>query len=291
MNFSHHRSPAQSAREYFRGITGGLLFSIPLLYTEEVWGAGAALHPGRILLCVAGTFGILLLYNRFAGLRQNASVAEVAIDSIEEMGLGLVISAFVLWLIGEIDIGMGLPELAGKVALEAMTVAIGVSVGTAQLGAESEGEEGLSGEQGGEESSYAAETSVSLCGAVLFAANIAPTEEVQRIAAESPPLRILLLAGASLVAAAVVLHYAGMRGSEIPAKGEAEASRFLKIRAVVTTYATALAAAGACLYLFGSLDGQPWRIGLAMTVVTGVPAALGASAGRFLLTSTSHNSS
>ena len=282
MNFSHHRTPAQSVREYCRGITGGLVFSIPLLYTLEMWSAGAALHPGRILICVAATFGILLLYNRFAGLRQDASFGEVAIDSVEEMGLGLVISAIVLWLIGVIDSTMGLPELTGKVVLEAMTVAIGVSVGTAQLGAENDGDEGVSGESSLGESSYLPQTAISFCGAVLFAANIAPTEEVQRIAAETPPFRILLLASGSMAAAAVVLHYAGMRGSEDAGK-TAASSLFLKSRAVITTYAVALLAAAACLYLFGRFDGQPWRIGLAMMVVAGVPAALGASAGRFLL--------
>ena len=282
MNFSHHRSPAQSAREYCRGITGGLVFSIPLLYTLEMWSAGAALHPARILLCVGATFGILLLYNRFAGLRQDASFGEVVIDSVEEMGLGLVISALVLWWIGEIDSSMGWSEVTGKVVLEAMTVAIGVSVGTAQLGGENDGDEGVSGEPSLEDSGYLPQTAISFCGAVLFAANIAPTDEVERIAAESPPFRILVMASGSILAAAVVLHYAGIRGSRGTGRVSAD-SNFLKLRAVITSYAVALVAAAACLFLFGRLDGQPWRIGLAMAVVAGVPAALGASAGRFLL--------
>lgn len=282
MDFSHHRTWAQSAREYCRGITGGLLFAIPLLYTWEVWNAGAILHPVRILLCIAAVFAVLLLYNRFAGLRKDASFGEVAIDSVEEMGLGIVISAAVLWLTGQIDNTMGWSELTGKVVLEAMTVAIGVSVGTAQLGGQSDGDKGFHGETGDEARGYLGEAAISFCGAVLFAANIAPTGEVQRIAAESPPLRILLLACGSIAAAAVVLHYADMRGSAQIAKDSAD-SRFRKIRAVITTYAAALLAAAGCLFLFGNIDGQPWQMVWAMIVVTGVPAALGASAGRFIL--------
>ena len=287
MNFSHSRTLAQSAREYCRGITGGLLFAIPLLYTSEVWKAGAILHPIRILLGVAATFGILLLYNRFAGLREDASMREVAIDSVEEMGLGIVISAAVLWMTGQINDTMGLPEITGKVVLEAMTVAIGVSVGTAQLGGQCDGDEGVAGGSGSE-GGYSGQTAISFCGAVLFAANIAPTAEVQRIAAESHPFRIILLACGSIVATAVVLHYADLRGSQQIAKDSGD-SIFRKVRAVITTYAAALTASAACLFLFGNLDGEPWPIKWAMIVITGVPAALGASAGRFILEGRSSN--
>jgi len=62
------------------------------------------------------------------------SAVEVAIDSVEEMGLGLLIAAFVLWLLGQITFDMTVNEILGKIIIEAMTVAIGVSIGTAQLG-------------------------------------------------------------------------------------------------------------------------------------------------------------
>src|SRR6478735_600613 len=112
----------------------------------EVWWAAAALHPGRLLLYVAVTFGLLLLYNRYAGLREDAGFAEVVIDSVEEMGLGLILAAAVLWLTGRIHGGMNPLEVTGKIVMEAMTVAIGVSVGTAQLGGEAGGDEGLRGD-------------------------------------------------------------------------------------------------------------------------------------------------
>jgi len=50
------------------------------------------------------------------------------------MGLGLLIAAFVLWLLGQITFDMTVNEILGKIIIEAMTVAIGVSIGTAQLG-------------------------------------------------------------------------------------------------------------------------------------------------------------
>src|SRR5690349_17050306 len=100
----------------------------------EVWWSGFLLNPGRILLYVLVTFALLLLYNRFAGLRRDASFREVAIDSVEEMGIGLVVAAAILWLTGQLDLRSGSYEVTGKVVMEAMTVAIGVSVGSTQLG-------------------------------------------------------------------------------------------------------------------------------------------------------------
>jgi putative integral membrane protein (TIGR02587 family) len=285
MNFSHHRTIAQSAREYIRGIAGALVFSLPLLFTMEIWQAAAALHPGRLLLYVVVTFGLLLLYNRYAGLREDAGWGEVAIDSVEEMGLGLMVAAAVLWLTGRIHGGLRLPELTAKIVMEGMTVAIGVSVGTAQLGGEADGDEGLCGDDGPEEHDYLEQAALGLCGAMLFAANIAPTDEVSIIAAECHPAALLILAAVSLVCCALVLHFSEMHGTD---RFVARESPLHKWRGVVTTYAVALVASAGCLYLFGRLDDQPWTQVLAMTVVVGLPAALGASAGRLLLQSGSN---
>src|SRR5690349_3923810 len=134
MTNSSCRTVEQSLQEYGRGVAGGLIFSLPLLFTMEMWWIGFITHPTRLALGLAGTFLLLLGYNRFAGLRNEASFGEVVIDSIEELGLGLVISAGILWLLGRIRADMPLNEIMGQIVIEAMTVAIGVSVGTAQLG-------------------------------------------------------------------------------------------------------------------------------------------------------------
>ena len=280
MNFSHQRSIPQSAREYGRGIAGGLMFSLPLLYTMEVWWVGFILHPGRILFYIAGTFALLFLYNRFAGLRRDASFREVAIDSVEEMGIGLVIAAVVLWFTGRITMDMRLSEVAGKIAMEGMTVAIGVSVGTAQLGADDGGDEGLAGEDGRESGGYLPQAAIALCGAVLFAANVAPTEEIQVIAMESHPGNLLMLALCSIVLGWLVLHFAEIHGS---GRHVARDTKLLSFQGVITTYAVALLAGACCLFFFGQFDGVPLWMMLAQTVVIGVPAVLGASAGRLLL--------
>jgi len=280
IDFSHQRTPAQSLQEYGRGLAGGLIFAMPLLFTMEVWWAGFILHPLRIAIYMAATFVILLFYNRFVGLRRDASFGEVVIDSVEEMGIGLLVAALILWLGGRIAADMTLFEIGGKIIMEAMTVAIGVSVGTAQLGAPDDGDEGFSGEEGCSSKDYLSQTAVALCGAVLFAANIAPTDEITVIAMENSPLRMLLLCLFSLTLGSLVLHFSEFRGASVHV---AKDSATLKIRGIVTTYAVALVASASSLYFFGKFDDQPFYIIVAQTVVLGVPAVLGASAGRLLL--------
>jgi len=133
-NDGAYHSVADSLQEYGRGVAGGLMFSLPLLYTMEVWRAGFNTHPWRLAAYVLATFILLLGYNRFAGFHHDARLVEVVTSSVEEMGIGFIIAAVALYLLGRVTPEMPLNEIAGQIVIEAMTVAIGVSVGTAQLG-------------------------------------------------------------------------------------------------------------------------------------------------------------
>lgn len=286
------RTIMRSLQEYLRGIAGGLLFSLPLLYTMEVWWSGFIAHPLRLLIYILATFTLLLGYNRYGGLRCDASPTEVAIDSIEEMGLGIVIAAFVLWLLGQITFEMTVGEIVGKIIIEAMTVAIGVSVGTAQLGGSEDNQEDDTGMDDASQSSgvvpflteddgdFGGQMTIALCGAVLFAANVAPTEEIIMIANETASAKILGIALLSIFIGTLILFYIDFNGSQRFSK-----SRSIKnvVFAAVVTYAIALFASASILWFFGRFDGIAPTICLAETIVLGLGATLGASAGRLLL--------
>jgi putative integral membrane protein (TIGR02587 family) len=285
------RSVTKSMQEYSRGIIGGMLFSLPLLYTMEVWWAGFSAHPLHLILYVAATFALLLGYNYFAGLRHDANWTEVVIDSVEELGLGLLIAAIALILLGRIDTEMTIAEIVGKVTVEAMTVAIGVSVGTAQLGSagdesdKGEGDAGASGKtRAGSNSAngvhFGGQMVLALCGAVLFAANVAPTEEIVMIAAEISSWKLLALALISIGLGAIILFRIDFKCARnfSPAKGP-----LAVVIGSVITYAIALAASAMILWFFGRFDGQGLIVCVAQTIVLGVAATLGASAGRLLL--------
>jgi putative integral membrane protein (TIGR02587 family) len=298
------RSVAESFQEYGRGVAGGLMFSLPLLYTMEVWWAGFNAHPWRLAVCVPATFVLLLGYNRYAGLHDDASMMEVAIDSVEEMGLGFIIAALALFLLARITFEMPLIDIAGQIVIEAMTVAIGASVGRAQLGgggdaagASRGGDAPSHAERGGHQAKkkgrapggsstvqgephFGGQMLLALCGATLFAANVAPTEEVVLIAIESSWLRLVALSFVSLLLGALILHYSEFRGAQqfVRTQGLIPA-----VFGSIITYAVALFASALILWFFGRFDGVSLYTSLAQIVVLGVAATLGASAGRLLL--------
>jgi len=296
------RTVADSLREYGRGVAGGLVFSLPLLYTMEVWWAGFSARPLHLIFYVVATFALLLGYNRHVGLHRDASMTEVVVDSIEEMGIGFVLAALILWLIGQLTPDMPVSETMSKIVVEAMTVAVGVSVGTAQLGGEDQDEKGMGGdpparsgeaearrgtENDGREAhesqnkiGFGGQMVIAACGAVLFAANVAPTEEIVMIAAETSPRRLLALALLSLLLSALILYFSEFKGARQFVRG---GSPVMTIAGTMMTYAVALVVAALILLFFGRFDGEALNMCVAQTVVLGVAAALGASAGRLLL--------
>jgi putative integral membrane protein (TIGR02587 family) len=132
---------------------------------------------------------------------------------------------------------------------------------------------------------------LATCGAVLLASNVAPTEEIVLIAIESTRWKILILALLSLGLGGLVLFFSDLPGTEEPAgsgkaAGAGGAGGVGAVEIVSRTalhYAVALVASALILWFFGRFDGASLATGLAETVVLGVPASLGASAGRLLL--------
>jgi putative integral membrane protein (TIGR02587 family) len=234
------------------------------------------MEPPRQLAYVVTTFVLLLGYNRYAGLHPDTSWTEVVIDSVEELGLGLLLSAFILYTLGRIGPQQHADEILGCIVVQAMTIAIGVSVGTAQLG----GGEASPGMAGNDKVSFGGQLVLGCCGAVLFAANVAPTEEVVVLGTDMSPLRLIAVTLMSFSLGAIILHYSDFRGARRWVRADTLGA---VLRGTVVTYAVALAVSAAILWLFGRLDDVGLTMIVGQTVVLGLPATLGASAGRLLL--------
>jgi putative integral membrane protein (TIGR02587 family) len=267
----------ESLQEYGRGMAGGLMFSLPMLYTVEVWEAGIIAPPVLLIGLLVVTYVLLLGYNRFAGIHDDSSWMEVAIDSVEELGLGIVLAAAVLYLLGRIGPHSSLDEAAGKIVIEASLVAIGFSIGTAHLHASNEEEPRAEREPMG----MAGDLTIAFCGAILFAANVGPTEEIVTIAVETHPWRLVGLAMGTVAASALILYFTNFKRSA-PAHGRNRAG---VVTGTTTTYAIALLASALILWFFGRFEGTSPDIIVAETVVLAFPSTLGASAGRLLLQS------
>lgn len=277
------RAYSKSLKEYGRGIAGGLLFSLPMLYTMEVWWRGFTAPMESLLVLLFGTFLLLLGYNRYAGMRKDANFREVIIDSLEELGLGFILSFFILWLINRIVPGdVHHSELVGKVVIEAMSVAIGISIGTAQLGdSDSKEDSGTSREGNNKKhNDWKSQGVLSACGAVLIGANLGPTEEIITIAADITELQTLGLVIVSIVLTMLIMFYIDFAN----AREVRGSHKILKvIGSSFYTYSIAVFAAVLIAWFFGHLSGNAFLVNIKIMVVLGVATSLGASAGRLLL--------
>lgn len=277
---SNGRSLDKSLKEYARGIAGGLLFSFPLLYTMEVWWAGFIADPQDLMIMVGVTYLLLLGYNRFAGMHPEASWKHVFIDSVEEMGIGLLISFGVLLMLNRIQLsGMSIDEFMGKVIIEAMAVSIGVSIGTAQLGAEEQDKQ-QKDQKKKERGSKFGFFVLGICGAIVVGGNVAPTEEIVMIAVEAAPGHILAMAIVSLLISVVVVYFSDFKGT---ANSKRNGLLFSMAFDTCVSYLTALGVSAFVLWFFGRFDGVSFWVAFQQVIVLGVLSSLGASAGRLLI--------
>jgi len=121
---------------------------------------------------------------------------------------------------------------------------------------------------------------IAFCGAVLFAANVAPTEEILVIAVETDPLRLAGLALVSVGVGSFILYFTNFRRAHALLHRESTSSIVL---GSTVTYAIGLTASAIILWFFGRFDGVAVDVAVRQVVVLAFPATLGASAGRLLL--------
>ena len=275
-----------SLKEYARGVAGGLLFSLPLFYTQEIWEAGLSLPPERLLIYLLVTFILLLGYNRHAGLHAGAKWNEIITDSVEEIGLGLLLSLAMLQLLGQLNWQDHSPhDNFSKVIMLTMPVAIGISIGTAQLQAD-EDEEKKNQTEAGDPSIRDRETGfwsrfvLAVCGSVVVAGNMAPTEEIREIAVHSTLGSLLLVVAISWLIGIIILFFSDFKGSH---KFPQARLILTALRHTMTAYLASILASLLMLWFFGQLTGASLITDSALVIILGFPAMLGASAGRLLI--------
>jgi putative integral membrane protein (TIGR02587 family) len=264
------RELARSLRDYTRAVAGGLVVGLPLLYTMEVWFQGFILPWWKLLVLLGIGFLVVLGYNAFAGFRRDRTVLELLVDSVDTIGLGIIVAFVALLFLGRIDLSTSLRDAAGKVALEAIPVAFGASVASTQLG----------GEADREPSSAFGRLLVAVGGALLFALNVAPTEEIVMLGTESPAWLLLATIVASLALTLALVFYADFGGRRRKRTGELLDQPLTE---TVAAYAASAAVALLLMWAFGRTDGASLKAIAGMTVVLAVVASVGAAVARLVI--------
>lgn len=274
-----------------RGASGSFLFGIPLLYTIEVWSIGSAAQPPLLLTVLGTTFVVVLLLTEIEGFRRTLTLhpLEAILESIEALGIGLVCAAIALVLLRRVTLETPLSEALGKLIFEGVPFSIGVALARSTLSRSLDNRARrtvnrprlLAAPSLFSVRDTLVDLDATLIGTILIAFSIAPTEEIPILAADIPPLWLLLLMAASLVFSYGIVFASGFSDrSERRQRG----LLISPITETLVAYLVALLASVIMLIFFQQLTLQdPWQEWLGDTIVLALPAAIGGAAGRILI--------
>jgi putative integral membrane protein (TIGR02587 family) len=273
--------------DIIRGACGGFLFGIPLLYTMEVWWIGSTATPAAMLLAIITGFIIAFLLNRTAGFRKFKDIrtTDAVMDSIKSLAIGLICTVLMLILLREITLHTPLYEILGKVLFEAVPFTIGVSLAAQLLqgsrtdnGTESQ-EQSFSKPTNEEINATLSDIGATLIGALIIAFNIAPTDEVRMLAAAVQNSWLIAVIVASWLISYLIVFEAGFSNQE---KRRRQRGIFQHpVSETVACYLVSLIAAAFMLFFFQRLNFEdPWTMWLQYSILLGLPAGIGGSAGR-----------
>ena len=263
---------ATTPEDAMRGVAGGFVLGVPLVYTQEVWFHGGNLSPLAILGLLAASFLLNLALSTAVGFNSGRTKRPLE-DAIVGFGLSFLLAAFLLILLRRIDFDMGFGPRLGIIALSAVPISLGFALGNSL--APKEG-----GRLEGEAPGGFGDLLAAAGGAVILVLNIAPTEEPLLLASELGRVRLISLVLVALLLTYLMVFYAEFGGKHI--RREANEPIHTPLVETMLAYLVALLVAAGLLWAFGeipSINGAT----LAKSVVLAFPASLGAALGRILV--------
>lgn len=255
-----------------RGVAGGVILGLPLVYTQEVWLHGATLKPFVILGLLVVSFGLNLALSKYVGFEPGRTSRPVE-DAVVGFGCSFILAAALLFLLDRVNLSMPFANAIGIIALSSIPTSLGFALGNAlaPIGG-GEGAEEMTGSSG--------ELLAAGAGAVVLSLNIAPTEEPILLAYQLDPVRLVAIVVVSLALSLLIVFHAQFGGVQ----RRAQSLGAIQSPSVETllAYLVAFVVAGLLLAAFGELDGLNGT-SLAEVVVLSFPASMGAALGRLLV--------
>ncbi|VXD15782.1 conserved membrane hypothetical protein [Planktothrix serta PCC 8927] len=292
---SHSKSWILEFQELVRGISGGFLFGIPLLYTMEVWQIGSFTEPPLMLTLLGITYFVVFLLIRVSGFRrhQHKTLKNTLLESVEALAIGLVCTTFILILLRQINQETPLDEALGKIILESIPFAMGAALAELMLSDESSNSSSSSQDKKPIKSNFLKANKINLqdtlddisatfIGALFIAFSIAPTDEVRILAGATSPPWLIAIMIASLIISYCIVFAAGFRNQQ---KRHRQQGLFQSPHTeTIVSYLISLITSVLMLWFFQKLSfSEPGILGLNSTLILGLPATIGGAAGRLAI--------
>jgi putative integral membrane protein (TIGR02587 family) len=268
------RASLHFARGLARAFGGAIVFSLPLLMTNEMWDFGRYVERWKLALLLALSFPLFVGLSHHAGFEETFDWKEDVRDSCVAYAVAFVAAAVMLSLFGAIRIDSSLSTLTGLLALQAVPAGIGALLGRTLLTKDQSQERGW-------EAKYLGKLFLMASGALFLGINIAPTDEIIIITHRINEWLAIVLALVSLLLMHAFVYAVEFRGGVVIPEGGSQWSLFLRF--TVTGYALALLVSFYLLWTFSRTTGLALDEIATATLVLGFPAAIGAAAARLIL--------
>lgn len=277
-------NPSQDERvSLVRGICGGCVFALPVLYTMEMWWLAHTMPSWQVVLFWLVGYGLAVGLNYVSGFRADLDWSEVLQDALVALGLGALIAWVMLSALAVLTLDTSLPVVLKAVLILSVPISIGVSLARSVLGGH--GSQGEPGEPAHEVSAWKADLAdlgMTLVGGIFLGLSVAPTEEILTIASQARWWHVASIAALSVGLSYAMVFMAHITGQ--PRRLKSKGSIQSPWGETIVAYAVSLGVAYGLLWFLGYLkDGQSLAETLRMAFVLGLPVTLGGAAGRLVV--------
>lgn len=264
-------------REQGRGIVGALLVvGLTFLYTMETWWLGWTLPLGHLLAYALVGLAIVLVVARNVGFRREereeskTSLPGLAVEYTEILVQSSVAAVVGLFTLGIATLGDSPSVVLRLGLLEVVPLGFGAALANRLFVHTGAAEE---------EVQFPRNLAIFTLGALFVSGTIAPTREIELIAAHMGWGRHALLVVLTLFVVYVTLYELSFRGQP----GRAYEKRRYEIGTAFLAFAVSTGVATFLLWGYGHFDGATLALVVQETTVLAFPAAVGAVGAQVVL--------
>lgn len=262
-------------QEQGRGVVGALVVvGLADLYTMEMWWHGWQLPVWTLAGYSVVGLGVVLLITEFVGFRQDDEVgfespSELPLEFAELVLQSFVAAGLVLVMFDVVGPTTPLPVVARLLLVLVVPLGFGAALANLLLTGEKDGIR-----------RFPKNLATYALGAAFVVAPIAPTQEVELLAARAGPWHLAAIVLATVAAAYLTLFELEFQGQPHRVRGR---NRLVLVGEGTVVYAVSLLVCAGLLASYGHFSGTPVEVWVQEVVVLGFGATIGASAGQVVV--------